>query len=369
MDADRPRRKWRGGEIALVILAGIATVAAAKAAQAFLIPLTAGIVIAYALKPLVRAMERIRIPRPVGAVLVLAAVTGILAGAFMLVKDDAVAALAELPDAARKIRLAAHASAREPTNPIGHVREAAAELNRAAAEAVGSTPETVATREPPQPTPVSEIQAWGTEQSSKFLSVVADLGMAMLLALFVLASGDAFRRKVVHLAGPTLAARRITVEILDEIDSQVQRYLLVMLVTNALVALVIFALLATLGIHRAALWGAATGILHFLPYVGTAISAGAIGVVAFLQLGTLSAAAGVGLAALALCSAIGMGLSSWLQGRASDMNAVAVFVALLFFGWLWGGWGLLLGAPLIAIVRTVAERIPSMHSLAEFLGR
>jgi len=71
----------------------------------------------------------------------------------------------------------------------------------------------------------------------------------------------------------------------------------------------------------------------------------------------------------AVSSAIGMGLVSWLQGRASHMNPVAVFVALLFFGWLWGAWGLLLGAPLIAIVRTVAERIPAMQPFGELLGR
>jgi predicted PurR-regulated permease PerM len=67
-------------------------------------------------------------------------------------------------------------------------------------------------------------------------------------------------------------------------------------------------------------------------------------------------------------SAIGMALVPWLQGRAASMNAAAVFISLLFFGWLWGGWGLLLGAPLVAVLKTIADRVPRMEALGELLG-
>jgi predicted PurR-regulated permease PerM len=62
-----------------------------------------------------------------------------------------------------------------------------------------------------------------------------------------------------------------------------------------------------------------------------------------------------------------MGFSAWLLGRAFRMNAVAVFVALLFFGWLWGGWGLLVGVPLLAVVKTTADRIPALERFATLL--
>ena len=84
----------------------------------------------------------------------------LLAGAIVWVKDDAAAALAELPEAARKLRMAAHESVSAPKSPIGHFREIAAELNRAAVEAVGGTP--TDTRKIPavEPSPPSELQAW-----------------------------------------------------------------------------------------------------------------------------------------------------------------------------------------------------------------
>jgi predicted PurR-regulated permease PerM len=72
----------------------------------------------------------------------------------------------------------------------------------------------------------------------------------------------------------------------------------------------------------------------------------------------------VGLAA----TVIGMGLTAWIQGRAFRMNAVTVFIALLFFGWLWGGWGLLVGVPLLAIAKTTFDRIPSLQRFTTLLG-
>ncbi|HEY2816521.1 MAG TPA: AI-2E family transporter [Casimicrobiaceae bacterium] len=361
-----PQGVIRGGsrpaDVALVILATLATIAVAKWAHAFLVPLTAGILIAYALKPVVSVLERWHVHRVIGAVLVLAALSGIIVGVVGLVRDDAMAVLSDLPEAARRLRVAAQQSAREPRNPITHLREAAAELSRAATEAVGAgAPPTNAQPQPPPP----ELREWGAAQSAKFLEVLGELGLAALLALFLLATGDMFRRKMVTLAGPTLASRRITVEILDEIDAQVQRYLLVVLITNTLLALCVWVLLWSIGMERAALWATIAGVLHIVPYAGAAATTVLIGIAAFMQFGTLTSALGVALAVFALSAAIGMGLLSWLQGRAGHMNPVAVFVTLLFFGWLWGGWGLLLGAPLIAIFRAIAERLPSMQAVGE----
>jgi predicted PurR-regulated permease PerM len=352
----------RSAEIALVVLASLAAIAVAKWAQAFLVPLTAGILIAYALKPIVSALERFHVHRIVGSVLVLAALSGIIVGAVGLARDNALAVLADLPDAARRLRVAAQQQAREPQNPITHLREAAAELSRAAAEAVGAGTAARSTANPPPPPP--DPREWGAAQS-KFLEVLAELGLAALLALFLLATGDMFRRKVVKLAGPSLASRRITAEILDEIDAQVQRYLLVVLATNSLLAFCVWFLLWSIGMERAALWGTLAGVLHIVPYAGAAAATVLIAIAAFMQFGTLASAFGIGLGVFALSATIGMGLLSWLQGRAGHMNPVAVLVTLLFFGWLWGGWGLLLGAPLIAIFRAVAERLPSMQALGE----
>jgi len=98
------RDRWRPAEVALVVLAALAVIAVAKWAQAFLIPLTAGMLIAYALKPVVGALERLHVHRVIGAVVVLAALTATIAGGIVLIRDDAIAALADLPDWRRRNR-------------------------------------------------------------------------------------------------------------------------------------------------------------------------------------------------------------------------------------------------------------------------
>jgi predicted PurR-regulated permease PerM len=359
-------QRLRAAESALVVLAVIAVVAAAKITEPFLVPVVTGMLISYALKPVVTTLERMHVHRALGAALVLTVTIAVVAGTGFLLREDAGALVAELPQAARKLRETTR-ERRGDKGPIAHVREAAAELNKAAAEATGG-PAAAAAPAPPAAPPESGIQAWVTEQSAKVITVMGELGIAALLAYFLLAAGDTFRRKVVHLAGPTLAKRRITVEILDDIHVQVQRYLLILLSTNVLIALAIWGILVLFGIERAGLWAAVAGVLHIIPYAGTAITTALIAAAAFLQTGSPGHAALVAGCVLAVSSAIGMALVPWLQGRAASMNAAAVFISLLFFGWLWGGWGLLLGAPLVAVLKTIADRVPRMEPLGELLG-
>lgn len=358
-----PRRQ-RSTVTALIVLAVLAVCAAAKLAAAFLVPVVVGMLASYSLKPMVAGLERLHMHRALGSAVVLLVLTGIVAGGIFLLRDDAASALAELPSAARKIRLAAHESARQPEGPMGHVRAAAAELNRAAAEATSGGAPAIVQAPPPAP---SALQRWLSDESAKAVDIVVEIGIAGLLAYFLLAAGDTFRRKLVHVAGPTLAARRITVEILDEIDAQVQRYLMTMLIINSLIGMATWGILLAFGVEHAGLWGVVAAVVHVIPYAGSAVTIITTGVATFVQfedVGRALLVAGlVGVAA----TVIGMGFSAWLLGRAYRMNAVAVFVALLFFGWLWGGWGLLVGVPLLAVVKTTVDRIPSLERFASLL--
>jgi len=119
-----PKRQ-RPAETALVVLAVLAVIAAAKIAEPFLIPVIVGMLTSYALKPLVATLERWHVHRAIGSAVVLVLLMGAIAGGVFLLRDDATAAIAELPNAARKVRLAAHESARQPhVRHESHVRPA-----------------------------------------------------------------------------------------------------------------------------------------------------------------------------------------------------------------------------------------------------
>jgi predicted PurR-regulated permease PerM len=158
------------------------------------------------------------------------------------------------------------------------------------------------------------------------------------------------------------------VTILDEIDVQVQRYLLVMLVTNIVIGIACWAAFTWLGLQRAALWAALTALLHFIPYVGSVIALVLVAAAALIEVGSLAVALEVVLVTLVIFASVGTGFNTWLQGRACRMNPVAVFVAVLLFGWMWGGWGLLLGAPLAAVAKTIADRVEALNPFGELLG-
>lgn len=356
-------RRLRPHEIALVLIAAIAVIAAAKWAADFLVPVVGGILLAYALEPPVERVARLGIPRGIAAALVLALLSWAVGATVWSLRHDAAAVVAELPEAARKVREAVRGDGRK--GPLAHVQEAAAELEKAAAEAQGKAP---VPKPDPTPAVANELSKRIASHGAALVEVAGQIVIAFTLALFLLAAGDTFRRKLMRVVGPSLAQRRVTIEILNEIDVQVQRYLLVMLITNVALGLACWPAFAFLGFERPAFWATVTGVLHFIPYVGGVIAASVVAAAALIETGSIATTVWAALATLALVVVFGMGFNTWLQGRATKMNPAAVFIAVLLFGWLWGGWGLLLGAPLAAVVKTIADRIEGLSALGELLG-
>jgi predicted PurR-regulated permease PerM len=239
------------------------------------------------------------------------------------------------------------------------------ELDRAASEATGSPPPGPETRTSGV---AAEVQDFVARQSGQALAIVAQLAIGLMLALFLLAAGDTFRRKVARIAGKSLARRRVTIEALDEIDAQIQRYMATLLATNVVLALATWGGLAVLGLPNAGMWGAVTGALHVIPYAGTVTAATAVGLAAFVDAGGVRDALLAMLVVAGIAVVVGMSFATWLQGRAARMHPAAVFVGLLFFGWLWGGWGLLLGVPILAVLKSVADRVDALRPVSELLA-
>jgi predicted PurR-regulated permease PerM len=93
-----------------------------------------------------------------------------------------------------------------------------------------------------------------------------------------------------------------------------------------------------------------------------------VGIAALTEFGSLSDVMVAMAAVILVAEAIGLLFATWLQGRTARMNPVATFVGVMFFGWLWGAWGLLLGMPILAVLNTISDRVEAMKPLREFLG-
>ena len=353
---------------ASAIVAVIASVAALYLARGFLVPLLIGILLSYTLRPAVDRLQALRLPRMLGSALVLALLSGSGAWLGYAVSDDAVQMVEKLPEVARKLRQALAPARHQPPSALQNMQAAADELQRAAADATG-----VAGARAPAAAPAGvPLGAWLREhalaQSALLLAVLAQMPIVLLLAYFLLASGDHFRRKLVQFVGPSIARKKDALRMLGEIDTQIQRFLLVTVASNVLIGLATWLAFLALGVQQAAAWGVFAGVAHFVPYLGPLVVTLAAGAAALLQFGTPLTALGVAAVAGIIGGVIGMGFVPWLQSRFSSINAAVLFIALLFFGWLWGVAGLLLGAPLIAIAKVVCDRIEALQPVGHLLG-
>lgn len=365
---ERATRYSRIG-VGVAVMSVIAVVASLYLARAFVVPLLIGILGSYALSPVVEWLKAIRVPRPVGAALVLSALVGGLSWVAISLSDDTAAIIETLPDAARKLRQKLSAERTSGPTALQNMQEAAKELEGATAEAAGEKKRPAARAAAGRDTePTAWLRDFMIAQSALVIAVAAQAPMVILLIYFLLASGGHFRRKLVQLVGPSLSRKKDAVRILEEIDEQVQRYLFATLLCNTLLAVATWLAFEALGMEHAGLWGAAAGILHFIPYLGPALIFVASAVAAFLQFGTLLSAFAVAGASLLAAGIVGLVFMTWLQSRFARVNAAVLFIALLFFGWLWGIWGLLIGAPLVAIVKVVCDRVESLKPAGELLG-
>ena len=201
-----------------------------------------------------------------------------------------------------------------------------------------------------------------------FMAAIGQVTMVAFLVFFILVGGDTFKRKLVRLTGPSFSRRKITVNILDGINNSIQKYMFTLVMTNILLGLLTWLVFHLIGLDNAGAWAVAAGFMHVIPYIGPLFTALATGMAAFLQFDTIPLALLVAGASLLLATAVGVFVTTWATGRIARMNAAAVFISLLFWGWLWGIWGLLLGIPIIVVVKVVSEHVEQLLPVAELLG-
>jgi predicted PurR-regulated permease PerM len=353
--------------LALGVLATLATAFALSWAQTFLVPLLVGVVITYTLSPVVFWLERMRIPRVAGTILVMASVVAALVlGAYSL-RGQLQTIIEQLPIATAKLSASLAEMSTSQRGNLRKLQSAATDMESATTNAVGGSARPRATHVIVDP-PKFRLNDYLWEGSMGAIAAAGQAAMVVFLVFFLLLGGDTFKRKLVRLAGPTLSKRKITVTILDDINGSIQKYMLMLVVTNLMVVLLSWLVFHFIGLDNAGAWAVAAGLLHIVPYLGPAVAAGATAMAAFLQFDSAPMALLAGGASLAIATFVGTVITTWMTGRIAHMNAAAVFISLLFWGWLWGIWGMLLSIPIIVITKAVAQHIEPLHPLAELLG-
>jgi predicted PurR-regulated permease PerM len=354
--------------LALGVLAALASVVTLWWAQSFVVPLLLGVVISYTLNPLVAWLEAIKIPRVAGTVLVMAGVIcGLVFGTYSL-RGQMQTIIEQLPEAATKFASGLARLQIGQTGNLQIMQNAATQVEKATNQVAGGSagqghPATHVIVDQPS----FKLGNFLWHSSMGALGAMSQAAMVVFLVFFLLLGGDTFKRKLVRLTRPSLSNRKITVHILDDINGSIQKYMFMLLTTNLLVGLLTWIAFRWIGLDNAGAWATAAGLLHIVPYLGPGATAVATGMAAFMQFESFSMALLAAGISLAIAIVVGTFVTTWMTGRIANMNSAAVFISLLFWGWLWGVWGMLLSVPIIVIVKVVSQHVEQLHPMAELL--
>ncbi len=386
---DRHLHDTPASGVAVSVLATLAVIVALWWSRSFMIPLSAGLMLALLVLPLTAWLERAlrsRIAATLLTLMLVMAALGLAAAAF---GDQLGRVAGRLPDMISLV--AQQVSETEPgaDSVLQRARVAFRELDRAAERLAGAKPliqtarakaaaarqaDTTASNAAASTPPVSISQTAGValrdgavSGSSALLKLASDLTIIFFVAFFVLAGGPPLAERFLGLWGERPGLKLRAEHAAQECVRQIRIYGAVLLVTNTVVGLAVWAAFALAGLPDAAGWGITAAVLHVVPYLGMALLTGLGAAETFLVFGSVGAALGMAGFLVLLSTLIGTVVTAWLQGRAAKMNAAAVFIGVVFWGALWGVWGLLLGPALVVLLKVVAEHTRPGQRLAHLM--
>ena len=323
-------------------------------ARAFFVPLILAIMLDFLLSPIVRALKRLRIPEPVGAVMVLAAALLVLATTAY-----------SLADPVREWLRKAPATLAETRDELTRLRRPVEQVSRTAEEVEEAT-------KSPTPAQTTEVVVKGPSLSERLFgttqSIVTVAMEVAILLYFLLAAGDLFLQKLIKVL-PQLKDKKRAVTIARETEASVSAYLFTMTLLNIGEGVVVAVAMALLGVPNPALWGVLAVVLEYVPYIGAFALAGILTLVGLSTFDEPLRALMVPGAYVLINFIQGNFLVPMVLGRRLTLNPVAIFIGLVFFWWIWGVPGAFLAVPLLATFKIFCDHIETLQPIGEFLGK
>lgn len=354
----------------LILLNATLAIFLMKWADAFFMPLFAGIFLSYTLGPVVDFLQhRLRLPRALGSAAAILAFVGVIGGIGYAVWWQAIDLADSMPESISRITRNIRQVQYDKTSSLSKLNQAARALDNALKSGTAGTARQTPTPAATTPTgPTTEgVSSILLPRLLRLVGGLGTLGSVLLLAYFLLTAGDSFRRKTIRVVGSRWQHKRVTVELLDDIHSSIQKYLGSLVMVNVLLGLLTYMTLLAQGFRNAEIWATLAGILHVIPYVGPVLTALGVFIAGLQQWGAIVPAALVAGSTLVVAALVGSVAQVWILGRIANINHSAQFIALLFFGWLWGALGLLIAIPMVVVAKVVAARVDALHPVAEFL--
>lgn len=325
-------------------------------ARDFFLPVILAVVFNFLFAPLVRNLKRFRVPEALSSALVIVAAFALFGFLAYELSGPLAEWLEKAPETGAKLQ--------KKIQPLRKYFEKVSATSEQVEKLTSTKPENEKT---PQRVELKKASLLDTLFSGTS-KLVFSLLVVIVLLYFLLASGDLFLAKLVHVL-PTLSDKKKAVQIAREIEGNISQYLLTITLINAGIGVLGGLLFWAFGMPNPALWGAIAGLLNFIPTVGSLSVAVILTLVATTTFPSLTHALLVPAAFLTLTILVGTFVSPLIMGRRLTLNPVVIFLGLSFWGWLWGIPGALLAVPMLAMFKIFCDHIEPLAPIGEFLGQ
>ncbi len=347
--SEHARRSPSAISIVVVTLAIIATL---RLGRAVVLPVVIAVLLTLMLSAPVRWLQKKRVPWRLAAALVVFGALGTGIGAAALLVSPAMQWIASAPETMQKLET----KIRRLALPLTKLQRSADRMQQATAPASADAPRTVQLATP-------GILA---RVSLETVAAVPLVLTVVFLTYFLLANGPLFRRKLAGLLPGHQELQRRE-HLLGEIELAASHFLVTVAAVNGGVGVLTALVLWAVGVPSPLLWGGIAAVLNFVPYLGPVVTAVII---------ALAALAGIDDPARALLAPAAFVVihltetnyvTPTLLGRHLPVNTVAIFLGLLFFGWMWGIPGAVLAVPLTVCAKLVCDHVPSLAHVGQLL--
>lgn len=318
----------------------------------FLTPVFLAFILATTLTPVVRVMGKWGVPSAVAATILIAISAGCFVGLGYVTSGPVSKMISDAPEIGDKLRERVETVRRMFDKAI----QATAQIDKVSENLDDTSVQKVVVAQP----------GILSRAAGNLLSVGTTLAVTFVLSLFLLASGTLFYQKVIQLF-PNLSDKKKALRVIYNIQSEISRYLFTISVINIMVGVIVGMGMWLLGIPNALVWGVASAVLNYLPYVGALIAIILVGIISIVTFDNTL----YGLLAPAFILVVhiveGQFFTPMLLGRRLELNAVFVFISISFWSWLWGFVGALMAVPMLVIFKVACDNFETLHGIGSFL--
>jgi predicted PurR-regulated permease PerM len=339
----------RNISLPLTLIAVIIAGAALHALQSALLPFVVALFLSNIFRPLVKFLQRHRVPMPLAILLVIVAVGGVFFAVGIVAVTSVQSLITALP----------HYEVRWNTTILPQIENALRDAPRDVREQIQNL-------QWKNLVPTSSMMEILSTGAGSVVSLLSGLVLILLFMLFILASNGMFLRKV-NAAYPQEQANKLTL-IVEKVDRKVQRYLLTVAALNLVGAIITTVILMAFGVDLAMLWGLVFFLATFIPTIGSIVAIVIPICVAFLQFDSLTTPIMLTLVLVTLQLVWGSGITPKLMGDSLNLSPLLVLISLIFWGWVWGPWGMILSVPITSAIKILLENVDGMQTIALLMG-